>query len=77
MRRLGSFLRPDADKVYGDLNFCHRLGSTIFHFPYRFIPLRVAEQAGAFTERATSEERTHSESSRQILPRLVTTALDD
>jgi hypothetical protein len=26
------FTRPDADKVYGDLNFCHRLGSTIFPF---------------------------------------------
>jgi len=29
--------RPDADKVYGDLNFCHGLGSTIF--PFRRWPL--------------------------------------
>ena len=50
---------PIRPKVYGDLNFCHRLGSTIF--PFIVVPLRVARTS------VTGRSSTATASARALL----------
>ena len=51
--------KSGGGRVYGDLNFCHRLGSTIF--PFIVVPLRVARTS------VTGRSSTATASARALL----------